>query len=376
MNFRKALIMMAAILVAAAVILFNLNDRLEAPDPEDIEQYYRETMYYQELEDGSVQCEICFRECIIPLGEVGFCRNRRNVGGTLYNIVHNRPSAVQRDPVEKEPQHHFLPGSEILCIGTASCNFRCKFCQNWSLSQQSIDEVGRTRDLTPEEAVQRAVDAGIPTISFTYNEPTVFYEYMYETAKIAQEEGLNVIFHSNGSMNPAPLRDLLQHVDAVTIDLKGFSDEFYSDVSGAELEPVLQTLRIIREEGVWLEIVNLVVPTYNDDPGEIREMCAWIYNELGPQVPLHFSRFFPAYQLTDLSPTPVETLEEAHRIAREEGLSYVSIGNVPGHEYNSTFCPECDLQLIGRYHFTVTAYRIDDEGRCPECGEEIPGVWQ
>jgi len=334
----------------------------------------REVMFYKKLENGSVQCGICFRRCVIAEGQRGFCRNRENREGRLYNIVYGRPSAVHIDPVEKEPQFHFLPGSSILCLGTAGCNFRCKHCQNWHLSQRSIEEMEFVYSLTPSEVVELALKKNIPTISFTYNEPTSFYEYVYDIAKLAKQKGLKIIWHSNGSMNPEPLGELLKYTDGVTIDLKGFTGKFYSQISSAKLEPVLDTLKNIKESGVHLEIVNLIIPTHNDNLQDIRRMCSWIRENLGEEVALHFTRFFPAHKLTTLPPTPVSRLEEAYGIAREIGLKYVYIGNVPGHAYNSTFCPKCNKRLIHRTHFTVLKNNIRD-GKCKFCGAEVPGIW-
>ena len=242
------------------------------------------------------------------------------------------------------------------------------------MSQRSLEEL-QNYYVTPSQIVDMAVEHGCRTVSFTYNEPTVFYEYMYDIVKLAKERELFAIFHTNGSMNPEPLRQILDYVDGVTVDLKGFTEEFYRDVSSAGLDHVLNTLRIIKEEGVWLEVVYLVIPTLNDDPEEIKRMCEWILENLGSGTPLHFSRFFPAYRLTRLPPTPLETMEQVYEIAREVGLEYVTIGNVPGHKYNSTFCPACGEQLIARTHFEVLDNNIDD-GRCRYCGEEIPGIWE
>lgn len=334
----------------------------------------KEAMFYEKLANKTTRCGVCFRYCTIEPGERGFCRNRENREGKLYNIVYSRPSAVQVDPVEKEPQHHFHPGTKIFCVGTAGCNFRCKYCHNWHLSQKSIDDIGY-QYRTPGEIVDGAQENEVSAISFTYNEPTSLYDYMYDTAKLARERGLGVIFHSNGSMNREPLEKLLDYVDSATIDLKGFKESFYRDISQAELSPVLATLKTIANKGVWLEIVNLVVTDLNDDPATIREMCCWIRDELGKDTPLHFTRFMPSYQLTDTTPTPVERLERAHDIAREEGLRFVTVGNVPGHEKNSTFCPGCDHILIKRDHFSVHQINME-EGQCVHCGEKIPGVWR
>lgn len=293
----------------------------------------------------------------------------------MYNVVYARPSAVHIDPIEKEPQLHMLPGTEILCLGTAGCNFRCRHCHNWHLSQQSIEEIGYCYDLIPEKVVEMATERNVPTISFTYNDPIAFYEYVYDVARLARGKDLRILWHSNGSINPGPLRELLKYTDAVTIDLKGFTDKFYREISSAELEPVLKTLKTIQEEGIWLEIVNLVIPALNDDPQDVRRMCEWIKESLGPDVPVHFSRFSPAYKLTKPPATPVETLEKVHKIAKDAGLHYVTVGNLPGHMYNSTFCPNCQKRLIHRIHFQVLGNNIED-GKCRFCGHKIPGIWE
>ena len=341
----------------------------------DALKYIKEAMYYRKLAHGRVQCEICFRECIIYEGERGDCRNRENKGGVLYSVIYAKPSAIQVDPIEKEPQYHMLPGTYILCFGTAGCNFRCRFCQNWHLSQRPLEEMEYYYLMSPEEAVGMALERKIPTISFTYNEPTSFYEWVYDVSRHAKSSGLNILWHTNGAMNPEPLKELLQYTDAVTVDLKAFREQVYARYSSAELDPVLKTLQIIRDEGVWLEIVNLMIPTVNDDPDDVKQMCRWIAEKLGPDVPLHFSRFFPSYRLTELPLTPIETLEQAYRIATDEGLHYVTLGNVPGHRYNSTYCPYCGTTLIRRTHFQVLENHILN-GCCSSCGHTIPGLWK
>ncbi|GAF82944.1 unnamed protein product [marine sediment metagenome] len=335
----------------------------------------KEAMFYKKLDKNNVQCQLCFRNCFIPDGKRGFCRNRENRAGKLYTLVYGKPSAVHVDPIEKEPAFHMLPGTSILCFGTAGCNFRCKFCHNWHLSQRSIEEMDYVYDLHPEEAVELAIKRKIPTLSFTYNEPISFYEYVYDIAKIAKKKDLKILWHSNGTINPEPLRELLKYTDAVTIDLKGFTEKFYKEASSAELAPVLRTLKIIKEEGIWLEIVNLVVPTLNDNSKDIRRMCMWIKGNLGKETPLHFSRFSPSYKLVRLPPTPISTLEKAYKIAREAGLEYVTVGNVPGHKYNSTFCPECNKRIIHRYHFEVMDNKVKN-GKCQYCGHPVPGIWE
>ncbi|UCF79791.1 MAG: AmmeMemoRadiSam system radical SAM enzyme [Candidatus Eiseniibacteriota bacterium] len=330
-------------------------------------------MFYRQLEDNRIQCTTCFRECVVRPGETGFCRVRENRDGKYYSVVYGKPSAVHVDPIEKEPQLHMLPGTEILCFGTVGCNFKCRHCHNWHLSQASPGDV-KTYDMPPEVVVEIARQRKIPTISFTYNEPTVFYEYVYDIAVLAKEKGLRILWHSNGAMNPEPLRKLLQHTDAVTIDLKGFTGKAYQN-SSARLEPVLRTLKIVKEEGKWLEIVNLVVPTINDDPQDIGRMCVWLKENVGLDTPLHFSRFFPNYKLNHLSPTPVAVLEKARETAIDAGLRYVTLGNVPGHKYNSTFCPECGKRLIHRVHFQVLKNDVAN-GACRFCNHTIPGIWE
>lgn len=343
---------------------------VEIPD----EPEGRDTMFYRKVGKEQVVCEVCFRRCRLSDGQTGFCRNRVNRSGKLVSIVYGLPAAVHVDPIEKEPQYHFLPGTQILCMGTAGCNFRCQFCQNWRLSQRSLEEMAMVYDWPPETVLQEAQSRSVPSISFTYNEPTTFYEYMYDCAELMHQAGINTIFHTNGSMNREALETLLPYVSSVTVDLKGFTESFYDKLCHAELEPVLKSLQVIKRAGVWLEIVNLVIPDRNDDPNTVRDMSEWLVANLGADTPLHFSRFFPQYRLTELPPTPVTTLERCRDMAMQAGLHYVSIGNVPGHEYNSTFCPRCEERLVERYHFNVHRVWVE-EGRCPFCGREIAGVW-
>jgi len=270
--------------------------------------------------------------------------------------------------------YHMEPGHRNMGVFTASCNFRCKQCHNWHLSQRAPEEV-RLLSFTPSEIVEEAIRRGSRSISFTINEPTIFFEYMYDTAKVARQKGVLTLFHTNGSIAPAPLRELLPYMNGVVVDLKAFSDTTYRNFFGGELEPVLDTLKIIRKEGVWLEIVNLMIPTVNDCMEQVRHMSRWIVNNLGNDVPLHFSRFQPAYRLAHLTPTPVKTLENARQVARDEGVNFSTLGNVPGHRYNSTFCPACNEMLIHRVGFAVVNNRISG-GNCNRCGKAIPGIWE
>lgn len=333
----------------------------------------REARFYRRLDNDAIRCGVCWRRCLVPPGKIGFCRNKKNVDGTYYSMVYGRPGALQIDPIEKEPSYHMLPGGTMFCTGTAGCNNRCKFCHNWHLSQRTLWEVPDL-DRSPDEIVALAHREGCNAVSFTYNERAVFYELMYDIAARARKAGLRALFHTNGGMNREPVLALLELIDAVTVDLKAFTEDFYRQVSSSRLKPVLRTLETVRKVGKHLEIVNLVIPTVNDDMEDIRRMCAWIKANLGDDVPLHFTRFFSAYKLQRLPPTPVETLEAAAAAGDAEGLQYVYIGNVPGHRRNSTFCPRCFEPLILRLHFAVIDVGID-RGRCPSCRYKIPGIW-
>lgn len=345
---------------------------LEESEAKSITSFY-EAMFYKRLDSSIVQCELCPRVCIIEEGKRGFCRNRENLKGRLFSIVYGRPSVVDIGPIEKAPIYHFLPGHFRLCITCASCNLRCRYCQNWHLSQKSIDELNY-QTLSPKEIIEKALAHGLNSISFTYTEPTVYYEYLFEISSNAKKIGIKTSIVSNGYINRDPLLKLLKALDAVKIDLKGFSETFYREVCSATLKPVLDSLVTIKKEDIWLEIVNLIVPNLNDDPKMIDEMCRWIKENLGLDTPLHFTRFFPNYKLTDLNPTPIATLEMAYEIAKANGLRYVYIGNVPGHIRNSTFCHSCNSRIIHRIHFDVVEMNINN-GRCKFCNSVIPGRW-
>lgn len=333
----------------------------------------KDAMFYRRLNNDHVQCVLCPRRCIIPEGGRSFCRNKENRSGKLYTLVYGKSCAINMTGPENAPLYHFVPGHERLALAAVGCNFRCRYCQNWQISQARTEKNGYY-DLPPKEAVELALKKGAKSISFTYTEPIVSYEYVHDISKLATERGLWTSIVSNGYINPDPLRKLLKVMDAVNIDLKGFSDNFYRCISSAELEPVLGSLKIVKEEKVYLEIVNLVVPTLNDKPDEITQMCTWIRKNLGDEVPLHFTRFFPDYRLTNLPPTPVKTLETAMAIARDAGIKYVYIGNVPGHDADNTYCAKCGKLLVRRHHFAVLESSVVD-GSCRFCGENIPGIW-
>ncbi len=334
----------------------------------------KEAMFYSALPGNRVQCRLCPHQCIVADRNNGLCRVRSNISGKLYSRVYGKPCTVDVGPIEKAPLYHFIPGHKRLCVATVGCNLRCTYCHNWHISQTGPGTV-REFEMTPEQIVGEAFRRGTGSISFTYTEPTVFYEYMYDISRIAHRKGLKVSIVSNGYINPAPLRQLLHHVDAVKIDLKAFRDAFYRDVASARLEPVLSTLQVLKEENVFFEIVNLVVPGLNDDANEIKQMCDWICKELGDHVPVHFSRFFPSYRLTNIHSTSVRTLERAVKTAQRSGLRYVYIGNVPGHKNNSTYCPGCAKRLVHRSHFSVLGNNIA-QSTCNRCGYAVHGIWE
>ena len=320
-----------------------------------------------------VRCNLCPKHCIIADGQRGDCRVRENRGGRLHSMVFGNPCAVHVDPIEKKPFYHFLPTAAAFSLATAGCNLHCLYCQNWTISQVPPEQT-ENLDLPPEKVVYYAQKYKAPVIAYTYSEPTIFYEYMLATARLAREAGLRSVVISAGFINPPPLRELCTAVDAIKIDLKGYDEDFYREVCDAELGPVLEAIRTIYESGIHLEVVNLVVPTLNDSLEQLRALARWMAHDLSPDVPLHFSRFYPQYKLTNLPPTPVERLEQAREIALEEGMRFVYIGNVPGHPANNTYCPVCGEVLIRRRGFSVVEYHIVD-GACEFCGEPIPGVW-
>lgn len=321
---------------------------------------------------NSVQCELCPTECVLEDYQVGGCRVRINKGGVLYSLVYGKPCAAAVDPIEKKPFYHFLPATTAFSIATAGCVLGCKFCQNWQISQAKPEETDN-KDMMPDEVVRQAIFYNCRTITYTYTEPAVFYEYMYDTAQIAKNFNLKNAMHTCGYINERPLQELTKYLDAADVDLKAFTEDFYSRICGSRLKPVLEALVLLKKQGVWLEITNLVIPTLNDDMKNIREMCKWITVNLGTDVPLHFSRFFPYYKLKDLPPTPLETLKDARNTAMDAGLKYVYIGNLRS-EAENTYCPGCRKLLIERIGYNVRQNNIRN-AKCKFCGTAIAGVW-
>lgn len=334
----------------------------------------REALYYEKLSGRRVRCTLCPRMCTVREGGRGFCRVRENQSGVYRTLAYANPCAVHIDPIEKKPLFHFYPGTTALSIATAGCNFACKNCQNHDISQARPDETVNYR-LAPQDIVDLAVKYEAPTIAYTYTEPTVFFEYMLETAKIARRRGVMNIYHSNGYVSQDALTELAAYLDGANVDLKAYSDRFYREITGGTLQPVLESLKTLKQRNVWLEITNLVIPGKNDSDQMIDDLCGWVKNELGPETPLHFSRFYPQYKMQNLPPTPVRTLNKAAGIARGRGLHYVYVGNVPGSAEESTRCVDCGKTVIGRIGYQVRSYDIRD-GRCGFCGAEIVGRWK
>ncbi|MBN1938824.1 MAG: AmmeMemoRadiSam system radical SAM enzyme [Candidatus Aminicenantes bacterium] len=332
----------------------------------------KEASHYAATPRG-VKCLICPNECTLKEGEVSDCHNRVARGGKLYTMAYGNPCAVHIDPVEKKPLLHFHPGSLAFSIATAGCNFACLNCQNWEISQASPRET-RNVSAGPEAVVASASRENCRSIAYTYSEPVTFFEYMRDTAVLARARGIQNIMVSNGYINRAPLLEICRVVDAANIDLKSFDPGIHLKLTAGKIEPVLETLKTIKAEGVWLEITNLIIPGWTDDFKMIGDMCDWLMREGFAEVPLHFSRFQPLHKLTRLPPTPVPTLVRAKEIAVKAGLKFVYIGNVPGLGGEDTFCPGCKTRLLRRRGFAVSDNILKD-GKCPKCAMPIPGRW-
>lgn len=337
------------------------------------EYYKKPARHWKPYGGDSVQCLLCPNQCVINPGERGACRVRENTGGRLYTMVYARLAAVHVDPIEKKPLFHFLPGSSAYSIATAGCNFSCKFCQNWELSQTAPEKLD-ARKVLPAELPARVKSAGSRVVAFTYNEPTVQFEYIIDGAAAARSHGVRSVIISNGYVNTLPGSELIAGLDAIKIDLKAFTRHFYERICGGSLQPVLNNLVAVKKAGRWLEIVVLVIPTLNDSPGEIKNMCRWIAGSLSRDVPVHFTRFHSTYLMKNLPPTPVSTLERCREIAKAEGIRYPYIGNVPGHRWENTYCHNCDTLIIRRGGFSYVENRVKN-GRCPSCAARIPGIW-
>ncbi|MCC7176465.1 MAG: AmmeMemoRadiSam system radical SAM enzyme [Bryobacterales bacterium] len=336
-------------------------------------QFIVEAKYYEKQANRKIKCVLCPRECVIDDRERGYCGVRENRGGTYYSLVHSRVCAAHVDPVEKKPFFHFYPGTLAFSIATAGCNVNCKMCQNWEISQARPEQV-ESRYLPPRQVAALAKQNDCHSIAYTYSEPVVFFEYMLDTAAAGRAAGVKSAVVSGGYIHQDPLRELCRRVDAIKIDLKAFTQKFYTDIVNGELKPVLDTLTTIRKMGTWTEIVYLVVPGLNDSSQEFRGLAQWVKGNLGVDVPVHFSRFHPQYLLKNLPPTPLATLERAKAICDAEGLQFVYIGNVPGHPAEKTYCPKCRRVVVDRAGYLIRGLHIV-KGRCRYCRQPVAGVW-
>ena len=321
-----------------------------------------------------VQCELCPKYCVIAPGQSGDCRIRVNTDGRLCAVTYGYPSAVHVDPVEKKPLYHFLPGSSIFSIATVGCNLHCKNCQNWEISQRNPEEAAGTY-LPPARIAELAKRERCRSVAYTYTEPFAYYEYTLDSCRLAREAGLKTVLVTAGYVNEKPLRDLCRYVDAANIDLKAMTDRFYIEVCGATLKPVLNTLVVTKSLGVLVEVTNLLIPNLNDKDSEIGALCRWVRANLGRETPLHFSRFHPQYRMRHVPPTPADTLRRAGEIARAEGMDHVYVGNILLKDGGNTRCASCGKVLVRRTGYIVRSNEVK-QGKCPDCGTEVHGVWQ
>ena len=334
----------------------------------------REAMFYEKAGGGKVRCGLCRFRCLIDDGRRGICAVRENRGGTLFTLVYGRAIAEHVDPIEKKPLYHVMPGSRSFSVATVGCNFRCLHCQNYSISQPVQGDLQIAgSELPPEEIVARALATGCRSVSYTYTEPTIFFEYAYDTAVLARKAGLKNVFVTNGYITPEALACIRPYLDAANIDLKGYSDRFYREVVHAMLKEVLESILEYKRQGIWIELTTLVIPGCNDSEEELRGIASFIAEKVGIETPWHVSAFYPTFRMTDRPPTPASTLARARRIGLEAGLRYVYEGNVPGQGGENTFCPSCGNMLIERHGFYLGSSRIE-MGKCPDCSAIIDGV--
>lgn len=331
----------------------------------------KEALFW-ESHNGRVWCYLCPRDCKIGDGKVGYCLVRKNIQGKIYLLVYGRPCAVHVDPMEKKPLYHFLPGTDIFSLGTAGCNLGCRFCQNCDISKVPPDKV-RSFNLPPEIAVKTAIDNYCKSIAYTYNEPNVWAEYVMDIAQLGRERGLKNVMVTNGYISMKAIGEVYKYIDAANVDLKAITEKFYAKLTNSHLKPVLDAIIELKSMGVWIEITNLIILTLNDSTNELKELCKWIYDNVGDDVPLHFSAFHPDFELLNVTRTPLKTLEMAKMIAMDIGLKYVYLGNVYSEEGSNTYCPSCGKLLITRNWHNINIINLTD-GRC-SCGKKISGYF-
>lgn len=347
---------------------------LRGDAPQHPGRFSRPAFRFKKMANDRVVCGICPQRCLLSPGDRSVCRSKANIDGTLYTLAYGNPCAVNIDPVEKKPLYHFLPGSRVFSLAVAGCNFRCLNCQNWQISQFKPEQVHH-RELMPDKAVAEAQQTDCHAIAYTYSEPITFFEYMLAISSRAKSIGLKNLWISNGYINQEPLQALCRVLHGANVNLKAYSDQIYRQLNGGRLDPVLKTFQTLDKEGVHFEITNLIVPEYTDDEEMVKQMCDWILNHVGPDYPLHFLRFFPRYKLDRLAPTPISVLVRFRELAIAEGIHYVYLGNVPGHEGNHTFCHQCKRLIIERRGYHLPQYHLTGN-QCRFCETVIPGVWE
>jgi pyruvate formate lyase activating enzyme len=373
-DFFRRCVKAAMGMAAGSVFLSGMLSRYRAFAAIGERRGMKEALFYEKWGDDRVKCMLCPEGCVLADGQRGFCRVREPVEGKLYTLVYELICASHIDPIEKKPLYHVLPGTRSFSIATAGCNSRCKYCQNWTISQRPPEEISNSR-LTCDGLVSAALSNGCRSIAYTYTEPVIFYEYMIEAAEIAKKKGILNLMITGGKINPEPMARAAAFVDAANLDLKGFDKKYLREVCAQDLDNILRTITLMKDRGMWVELTNLIVPTLNDNMDDIKRMCAWIKQNLGGDVPLHFSRFWPQYKLRSLYPTPVDTLAQARKIAMGEGLNYVYIGNAPETDADNTVCPGCGKVVIRRRGYIVEENRVSAGGNCEFCGHKIAGIW-
>jgi len=339
------------------------------------QKFISKAKFWRPIEDkpGYVQCNLCHRKCTIAPGAYGVCGVRKNIDGELYTLVYGLLTAANLDPIEKKPLMHFKPRSYVFSISTVGCNFFCQFCQNWEISQSRLERGLYGEYCEPSDIVRIAKKYNADGISYTYNEPTIFYELMYDVAVLAKREGLFNTMVTNGYMSIEAVRDIAPYMDAATVDFKGGGNkDFYRKVMNVpDPSPIYETLIEMKEKGIFIEVTNLVVPKIGDNADDIKALARWIIDNLGPETPFHLLRFYPHYKLLDLPPTPEETIDRLAKIAKNEGLHYVYVGNIWGHELEHTYCPKCGFRVIERRGFYIIRWNLVDGNKCPKCGFKL-----
>lgn len=370
---KKSLLGLSIIVFGIAISIFIISKGL-SQKPSPAGETFHEASFYESLEGNRVQCQLCPNRCILAKGQRGICGARENQNGKLVSLIYGKVSISAVDPIEKKPFYHFLPGSKAYSISTVGCNLDCQYCQNWDIAHRQPEDVQTTK-MTPEQVVEDAIKSGSPVIAFTYNEPAVWYEYMLDIAKLAKQKGLKTVIVTSGYINQEPLKQLLPYLDAVKIDFKSINQQTYQTLIRGNLQPVLDSIKTVHQSGKWLELVHLIVPGWTDNLDEIKKLCQWTKENVGPDVPLHLSRFYPNYKLLNLPPTPEKTLKDARKICLDLGLKYVYTGNIDDPEGSATYCPDNQKPLIKRKGYFIQENLIDPSGFAKDCPSKIPGVW-